>query len=129
MKKQGFAKVRAAMKGKGFIVALALSVAAVGFSTYYAYNNIMNGFGGENSDELFIEVDKNQPGVPLVTTTAQSTIPQRQQPLPRHPLIQALNRKPSLQTISLPRLPQEQCLPTERSSTNTATENWSNHKR
>lgn len=75
MKKQGFAKVRAAMKGKGFIVALALSVAAVGFSTYYAYNNIMNGFGGENSDELFIEVDKNQPGVPLVTTTAQSTIP------------------------------------------------------
>lgn len=75
MKKQGFAKVRAAMKGKGFIVALALSVAAVGFSTYYAYNNIMNGFGGENSDELFIEVDKNQPGVPLVTTTAQSKIP------------------------------------------------------
>ena len=75
MKKQGFAKVRAAMKGKGFIVALALSVAAVGFSTYYAYNNIMNSFGCEISDELFIEVDKNQPGVPLVTTTAQSTIP------------------------------------------------------
>ena len=73
MKKQGFAKIRAAMKGKGFIVALGLSVAAVGFSTYYAYNSIMNGFGGENSDELFIEVDKNQPGVPLVTTTTATS--------------------------------------------------------
>lgn len=69
MKKQGFAKIRAAMKGKGFIVALALSVAAVGFSTYYAYNSVMNGFGGENSDELFMEVDKNQAGIPIVTTT------------------------------------------------------------
>ncbi|MCM1054314.1 MAG: M23 family metallopeptidase [Bacteroides sp.] len=68
MKKQGFAKIRAAMKGKGFIVALALSVAAVGFSTYYAYNSVMSGFGGEDSDELFMEVDKNQPGIPLVTT-------------------------------------------------------------
>ena len=75
MKKQGFAKIRAAMKGKGFIVALALSVAAVGFSTYYAYNSVMNGFGGEDSDELFIEVDKNQPGIPLVTTTARPTPP------------------------------------------------------
>lgn len=70
MKKQGFAKIRAALKGKGFILALALSVAAVGFSTYYAYNSVMNGFGGEDSDELFMEVDKNQPGIPLVTTTA-----------------------------------------------------------
>lgn len=77
MKKQGFAKIRAAMKGKGFIAALALSVAAVGFSTYYAYNSVMNGFGGENSDELFIEVDKNQPGVPLNTTTTATTPPPR----------------------------------------------------
>lgn len=75
MKKQGFAKIRAAMKGKGFIVALALSVAAVGFSTYYAYNSVMNGFGGEDSDELFMEVDKNQPGIPLVTTPAPATTP------------------------------------------------------
>ena len=35
----------------------------------------MNGFGGEDSDGLFIEVDKNQPGVPLVTTTATITAP------------------------------------------------------
>lgn len=75
MKKQGFAKIRAAMKGKGFIVALALSIAAVGFSTYYAYNSVMNGFGGEDSDELFIEVDKNQPGIPMGTTTAKPTPP------------------------------------------------------
>lgn len=70
MKKQGFAKVRAAFKGKGFIIALALSVAAVGLSTYYAYNTIMNGFGEENdNDNLFLEVDKNQPGIPLDTTS------------------------------------------------------------
>lgn len=73
MKKQGFAKVRAAFKGKGFIVALAVSVAAVGLSTYYAYNSIMNGFKeGEGSDSLFLEVDKNQPGVPLGTSTASA---------------------------------------------------------
>lgn len=73
MKKQVFTKIRTAMKGKGFIVALALSVAAVGFSTYYAYNSVMNGFGGEDSDELFMEVDKNQPGIPLVTTSAPNS--------------------------------------------------------
>lgn len=79
MKKQGFAKVRAALKGKGFIVALAVSIAAVGLSTYYAYNSIMNGFkDGTGSDSLFLEVDKNQPGVPLgtsapITTPSQST--------------------------------------------------------
>lgn len=71
MKKQGFAKVRAAFKGKGFIAALAVSVAAVGLSTYYAYNSIMNGFKeGEGNDSLFLEVDKNQPGIPLDTTAA-----------------------------------------------------------
>lgn len=71
------------MKGKGFIVALALSVAAVGFSTYYAYNSVMNGFGGENSDELFMEVDKNQPGVPIVTTAA--TVPANTTAVPNTP--------------------------------------------
>lgn len=82
MKKQGFAKVRAALKGKGFIVALAVSIAAVGLSTYYAYNSIMNGFKeGEGSDSLFLEVDKNQPDVPLgtsahVTTPSESNAPE-----------------------------------------------------
>ena len=68
MKKQDFAKVRDFMKGKGFIVALALSVAAVGGSAYYAYNSIMNGFE-ENmgSEDLFVDVDKNQSGIPKDT--------------------------------------------------------------
>ena len=71
MKKQGFAKVRAALKGKGFIFALALSVLAVGASTYYAYNSVMSGFGeGDVLDEdLFIGVDKAQADIPKETTT------------------------------------------------------------
>ena len=78
MKKQGFAKVRAALKGKGFIFALALSVLAVGASTYYAYNSVMSGFGeGDVLDEdLFIGVDKNQEDVPKdvpITTTTPAT--------------------------------------------------------
>lgn len=68
MKKQGFAKVREFMKGKGFIVALALSVAAVGLSTYYAYNSIMSGFEDDfDSNNLFVDVDKNQSGIPKET--------------------------------------------------------------
>lgn len=74
MKKQGFAKIRAELKGKGFIVALAVSIAAVGLSTYYAYNSIMNGFKeGEGSDSLFLEVDKHQPNVPLGTSAPITT--------------------------------------------------------
>ncbi len=83
MKKEGFAKVRSALKGKGFIIALAVSVAAVGFSTYYAYNSIMNGLGeGKDDDSLFLEVDKNQPNVPIdkgspdnVSTSASTSNP------------------------------------------------------
>ncbi|MDE7280785.1 MAG: M23 family metallopeptidase [Ruminiclostridium sp.] len=68
MKKQDFAKVRDFMKGKGFIVALALSVAAVGGSAYYAYNSIMSGFEeGMGSEDLFVDVDKNQGGIPKDT--------------------------------------------------------------
>ena len=78
MKKQGFAKVRAALKGKGFIFALALSVLAVGASTYYAYNSVMSGFGEGDvlDEELFIGVDKNQEDVPKdvpITTTTPAT--------------------------------------------------------
>lgn len=68
MKKEGFAKLREALKGKGFILALAVSVAAVGISTYYAYSSIMSGFDELENDSLFLEVDKNQPGVPLNTS-------------------------------------------------------------
>ena len=76
MKKQGFAKVRDFMKGKGFVVALMLSVAAVGFSTYYAYNSIMNSFEeGTGSENLFVDVDKNQGGIPK-DTAAPITNPQ-----------------------------------------------------
>ncbi len=76
MKKQGFAKVRDFMKGKGFVVALMLSVAAVGFSTYYAYNSIMNSFEeGTGSENLFVDVDKNQGGIPK-DTAAPVTNPQ-----------------------------------------------------
>lgn len=75
MKKQGFAKVRAALKGKGFIFALALSVLAVGASTYYAYNSVMSGFGEGDvlDEELFIGVDKNQADVPKETTAADTS--------------------------------------------------------
>lgn len=73
MKKQGFAKVRDFMKGKGFIVALVLSVAAVGVSTYYAYNSIMSGFEeGTGSENLFVDVDKNQGGIPKDTLSPAS---------------------------------------------------------
>lgn len=74
MKKQDFAKVRDFMKGKGFIVALALSVAAVGFSAYYAYNSIMNGFEEDRgSENLFVDVDKNQGGIPKETQPAYTS--------------------------------------------------------
>lgn len=75
MKKQGFAKVKAALKGKGFIFALALSVLAVGGATYYAYDSVMSGFGEGDvlDEELFIGVDKDQPGVPKESDTAITT--------------------------------------------------------
>lgn len=74
MKKQDFAKVRDFMKGKGFIVALALSVAAVGFSTYYAYNSIMSGFEEDKgSENLFVDVDKNQGGIPKETQASHTS--------------------------------------------------------
>lgn len=77
MKKQGFAKIRDFMKGKGFIAALVLSVAAVGFSTYYAYDSIMSSFEeGAGSENLFVDVDKGQPGIPK-NTSAPVTAPEK----------------------------------------------------
>ncbi len=78
MKKQPFARIRAALKGKGFIIALVLSLGVVGVSTYYAYNSIMSSFEeNADSDNLFMEVDKNQPNIPketaVVTTSPEET--------------------------------------------------------
>ena len=79
MKKQGFAKVRAALRGKGFIFALALSVLAVGGATYYAYNSVMSGFGEGDvlNEELFIGVDKSQADIPKETTAADTSVTAR----------------------------------------------------
>lgn len=46
MKKVKFGDVRRALQGKGFVIALGLSVAAVGVSTYIAYNQAVNRIGG-----------------------------------------------------------------------------------
>lgn len=69
MKKEGFSRFKAAMKGKGFIFALLLSVTAVGAATFIAYNSVMNDLtdGGETENSSFQEelaVDKEQSGVP-----------------------------------------------------------------
>lgn len=76
MEKQPYAKIRAALKGKGFIIALVLSLGAVGFSTYYAYSSIMSNFNEDaESDSLFMEVDKNQPGIPKDTSAPVTAAP------------------------------------------------------
>lgn len=76
MKKIRFARVREALKGKGFIFALILSVAAVGAATYYAYDSVTSGFGGDvEDDSLFMEVDKNEAEIPKVTPAATSAAP------------------------------------------------------
>jgi murein DD-endopeptidase MepM/ murein hydrolase activator NlpD len=46
MKKVKFGDVRRALRGKGFIIALGLSVTAVGVSTYIAYNAAVDRIGG-----------------------------------------------------------------------------------
>lgn len=71
MKKVKFAGVRNALKGKGFIIALVLSLSAVGVSTYIAYSQAISKIGGmevtESSDVfLFPEdeaVDGNATGI------------------------------------------------------------------
>lgn len=87
MKKQGFAKIRAALKGKGFIFALALSVLAVGGATYYAYDSVMSGFGEGDvlDEELFVGVDKNQPDVPKDSDAAGTSDTSGTTPAPDEP--------------------------------------------
>jgi murein DD-endopeptidase MepM/ murein hydrolase activator NlpD len=68
MKKVKFGDVRRALKGKGFVIALGLSVAAVGASTYIAYNSAVNRIGGlPDFDEFIFEAPVNIPqtGVPI----------------------------------------------------------------
>lgn len=85
MKKIGFAKVRDIMKGKGFIVALVLCIAAVGLSTYYAYNTIMSSFDeGKDSENLFVDVNKPQSGIPK-DTLPEETMPQETAPITTEP--------------------------------------------
>jgi len=70
MKKVKFGDIRRALRGKGFIMALGLSVAAVGVSTYIAYNQAVSRIGelpgsetefGFNGDSA---VNRPQQGVP-----------------------------------------------------------------
>ncbi|MCL2077292.1 MAG: M23 family metallopeptidase [Oscillospiraceae bacterium] len=73
MKKVKFGDVRRALRGKGFVIALGISVMAVGVSTYIAYNQAINKIGETPSFggyEPFVyesesPVNKPQTGVPL----------------------------------------------------------------
>lgn len=76
MKKQGFSGIRAALRGKGFLLALLLSVAAVGAATFIAYNSVMSDISkGGVLPDADISVGKEQTGVPKETesTTAAET--------------------------------------------------------
>ncbi|MCL2109735.1 MAG: M23 family metallopeptidase [Oscillospiraceae bacterium] len=72
MKKVKFGDIQRALRGKGFAIALCLSVAAVGVSTYIAYNQAVNRIGGipdvENSIAPYFgndaPVNRPQSGVP-----------------------------------------------------------------
>jgi murein DD-endopeptidase MepM/ murein hydrolase activator NlpD len=69
MKKVKFGDVRRALRGKGFVIALGLSVAAVGVSTYMAYNQAVSKIGGlpDIQEEFVYEAPVNRPqqGVPM----------------------------------------------------------------
>ena len=75
MKKVKFGDVRRALRGKGFVIALGLSVTAVGVSTYIAYNQAVSKIGGlpdwgnTGNEESYVfegesPVNKPQTGVP-----------------------------------------------------------------
>ncbi|MCL2019654.1 MAG: M23 family metallopeptidase [Oscillospiraceae bacterium] len=69
MKKVKFGDVRRALRGKGFVVALGLSVMAVGVSTYVAYNRAVSKIGGlpDFNTEIVFEapVNRAQTGIPI----------------------------------------------------------------
>lgn len=69
MKRVSFSGVRTALKGKGFLIALVLCVAAVGVSTYYAYNQAISQITGGldvGTPETIFELPANveQGGIP-----------------------------------------------------------------
>jgi murein DD-endopeptidase MepM/ murein hydrolase activator NlpD len=72
MKKVKFGDVRRALRGKGFVIALGLSVSAVGISTYIAYNQavsriaVLPDMNGSSSFVFDIDSPVNRPqaGIP-----------------------------------------------------------------
>lgn len=81
MKKEGFGKIKTALKGKGFVVALALCVTAVGAATYAAYDSAAS--LTKTKEELTADdsgfspqtqgVDAQQTGIPKETTASPQT--------------------------------------------------------
>lgn len=84
MKKQNFAKLKNALKGKGFIFALVLCVAAVGVATYIAYDGAVSRLGitegteaaTDGFQEEALGAGGNQTGIPkdeAPVSTTEST--------------------------------------------------------
>jgi murein DD-endopeptidase MepM/ murein hydrolase activator NlpD len=77
MKKVKFGDVRRALRGKGFVIALGLSVTAVGVSTYIAYNQAISRIGefpdmvGESAFVFDAPVNIPQTGVPIDETAPE----------------------------------------------------------
>ena len=111
MKKIKFAKVKAALKGKGFIFALALSIAAVGAATYYAYDSVMNGFGeGELTDDgLVMGVDETSRTCQRIQPAKLPPLRRRLQRLLKAPMNRLRKAKLRRQIISLRQKRQELC--------------------
>ncbi|MCL2637549.1 MAG: M23 family metallopeptidase [Oscillospiraceae bacterium] len=95
MKKVKFGGVQRALKGKGFVIALSLSVTAVGVSTYIAYNQAVSRIGGIpegiGGSEFVFEAPVNNPqrGVPIdeappevVIDSNAPTVPIESAPMP-----------------------------------------------
>ncbi len=88
MKRVKFSKVRRALRGKGFAIALLLSVTAVGASTYLAYNQAISKIGGFENEPFSTEdiitfdypendrpVNKAAENIPLDESTTQPIEP------------------------------------------------------
>lgn len=72
MKKVKFTSVKNFVKGKGFLAALALSITAIGVSTYVAYNKTIEKITGVDGESSLVAVDNNQSGVPKDTSSQTS---------------------------------------------------------
>ncbi|MDR2559394.1 MAG: M23 family metallopeptidase [Oscillospiraceae bacterium] len=91
MKKVKFGDVRRALRGKGFVIALGLSVAAVGVSTYIAYNQAVSRIGGlpdsaadfgyvfdapVNIPQTGVPIDETPPEVIIETAPINEPVPE-----------------------------------------------------